>query len=430
MTGRRPTANRVWRNNHVLNSGIPTWAHSMGAAGYETALIGRMHFVGPDQRHGFEKRPLGEYMAHYPGADMLGAPVFQKIPSSTTGQDRHGVELAGVGRTSYNAFDEMVAESTCEYLEKKRSGNDKRPFMAVSGFMLPHCPFIAPKEMFDYYYERVDVPRPTPEELEREPQPIKNFKKLRRLDEPLSEYQIRVARAAYFGMCEFLDQQVGRILEKLDELGLRENTLVVYTSDHGEMAGEHGCWWKNNYYEASVSVPLMARLPGVVPEGVRNNLLCSYIDLAPTIIEMANAEPLPEKDGHSLWREMQGLRDETRPDEIYSEFLGSIGDPPSRMIRRGPWKLYKYGDDTQPVLFNLEEDPGELNDLGTDPVYESIRAELLVSLHDGWDPDHVCRESEVMERDMALVSEWGKAVQPRMEETLPVPENAEDIELR
>ena len=81
MTGRTPTGNRVWTNQHALHSGIPTWAHALGIAGYETALIGRMHFVGPDQRHGFERRPLGEYMAVHPGAPMQGEPVFQAIPT-------------------------------------------------------------------------------------------------------------------------------------------------------------------------------------------------------------------------------------------------------------------------------------------------------------------------------------------------------------
>ena len=96
MTGRTPTSNRVWTNQAVLNSGIPTWAHTLTNAGYETALIGRMHFVGPDQRHGFEKRPLGEYMAVHPGAPWEGEPVFKAIPTDATSQHRISVEMAGV----------------------------------------------------------------------------------------------------------------------------------------------------------------------------------------------------------------------------------------------------------------------------------------------------------------------------------------------
>ncbi|MYB47764.1 MAG: sulfatase-like hydrolase/transferase [Dehalococcoidia bacterium] len=147
MTGRTPTGNRVWTNQNVLHSGIPTWAHSLGIAGYETALIGRMHFVGSDQRHGFEKRPLGEYMATHPGGPMLGEPMFRDIPQDTTSQHRVSVEMAGVGLTSYNAFDDMVTDGLVEYLDEKASC-EGRPFAAVAGFMMPHCPFFAPEELF------------------------------------------------------------------------------------------------------------------------------------------------------------------------------------------------------------------------------------------------------------------------------------------
>ncbi|MDA0710959.1 MAG: sulfatase-like hydrolase/transferase, partial [bacterium] len=236
MTSRTPSRNRVWTNNHILHSGIPTWAHAMGLSGYETSLIGRMHFNGHDQRHGFEHRPLGEYGATHPGAPRLGAPIFKKISSATTGQSRIAVEMAGRGYGSYHVFDEMVAEKTSEFLRLKAREPGNRPFAAVAGFLLPHCPFIAHKELFDYYYDRVDIPGHSP----NEPAAIRKFKQLRGLYPPLDNERIRVARAAYYGMCEFLDRQVGRILETLRETGQDQNTLVIYCSDHGEMAGDHG----------------------------------------------------------------------------------------------------------------------------------------------------------------------------------------------
>ena len=118
-------------------------------------------------------------------------------------------------------------------------------------------------------------------------------------------------------------RKVGQLLDKLDETGLRDNTLVIYSSDHGEMAGEHGCWWKSNYYEGSVGVPLIARLPGVIPAGVENPVLCNLLDWAPTAVEVAGGEPLPAADGHSLWRELQGHADNARPDTTFSE-LGPL----------------------------------------------------------------------------------------------------------
>ena len=432
LTARLPSGNRVWNNDHILSSAIPTWAHSLGAAGYETALVGRMHLLGPDQRHGFERRPLAEFMGWYLGGEAIhkiGPSAFKELGAETSGGERIAVKVAGVGVTSYHGFDETVTDHLCDYLEEKAGQDAERPFAAVAGFMLPHCPFFAPKEMFDYYFDRVDVPRPTPEELERQPASIKRLKKLQGIDRPLTEHRIRVARAAYFGMCEFMDRLVGRMLKKLDDTGLSDNTLVVYTSDHGEMAGEHGCWSKSNYYEGSVGVPLIARLPGVIPAGIESPVICNYMDLGPSLIEMAGAEPLPAADGRSLWTELRGRKDETRPDETYSELLGRMEGVPSCMIRRGRWKLYKYHDDTPPVLFDLEDDPEELNDLGTDSGHESVRNELLKRLYDGWDPDYVLEESAAMRPGQTLVERAAVAVVPKPADPVPVP-MPEQIELR
>ena len=237
-------------------------------------------------------------------------------------------------------------------------------------------------------------------------------------------------------MCELFDASVGRVLEKLDETGLAEDTLVVYTTDHGEAAGEHGMWWKSSYYEESVGVPLITRLPGVIPSGSRNPLICNTFDLAPTFVEASGAGELPKIAGRSLWTEMKGRTDETRPNETFSELHGMTGvpglgtDPPSRMVRQGPWKLYYYRGHDTPALYNLDDDPGELNDFGSDPAYADVRERLMTRLLDGWDPDDVYQQSTGMLREMDIIKEWGATVQPVHEDTLPVPPDSEHIELR
>ena len=425
MTCRTPSSNRVWNNNHLLHSGIPTWAHAMGLAGYETSLIGRMHFNGHDQRHGFENRPLGEYGATHPGANRRGAPLFKSITTATTGQNRTAVEIAGRGYGSYHVFDEIVAERTSAYLRDKSQNPGNRPFAAVAGFLLPHCPFIAHKELFDYYYDRVDIPQHTP----NEPEPIRKFKQLRGLYPPLDEERIRVARAAYFGMCEYLDLQIGRILQTLRETGLDRNTLVIYCSDHGEMAGEHGCWWKSSYYEGSVGVPLIASLPGVITPNVESHQICNLMDIGPTLLDMAGGNPLPDIHGHSLWPLLAGRYAGDHPNETFSEHLGQEGIP-SRMIRTGPWKCYTYYDDTAPVLYNLEDDPDEMHNLGNDPNYEHIRDRFVSRIFENWDPEYVLRENADINRDIRLLTRWGQAIQPTLPDSLPVPDDAEDIECR
>ena len=430
MTARRPSATRVWTNSHILSSAIPTWAHAMGAAGYETALVGRMHFIGSEQRHGFERRPIGEYSAHHPGARWKGGPRFIKMPMGVSGQGRVAVEYAGYGMCTYQAYDDMVAESALEYLDEKANDPGNRPFAAVAGFVLPHCPYIAAtKELFEYYYDRVDVPQPTPEEAQNAPAAIRKLKRLRDLEKPLPEERIRVARAAYFAMCEYFDSIVGQILQKLEETGLDKNTLVIYCSDHGEMAGEHGLWSKSNYYEASVSVPLIARLPGVIPEGKSIDDICNLMDIGPTLVDVAGGAPMPATDGLSLWPQMcSGQNDPDWSDETFSEHLWESNEVPSRMIRKGPWKLYKYHEPTPPALFNLEENPGELNDLGQDTHYQDVREALLDRLYEQWDPEYVLQETAELDRDYRLISSWGQVVQPIHEDTVAVPD-VEDLEL-
>ena len=264
----------------------------------------------------------------------------------------------------------------------------------------------------------------------REPAAVRRIKQLRDLDRPLPAERIRVARAAYFGMCEYFDSLVGRILQKLEDTGLERETLVIYCSDHGEMAGKHGLWSKSTYYEEAAGVPLIARLPGVVPEGIENSTICNLMDLGPTLADMAGGGSMSAVDGQSLWPMMCGREVVGRTNETYCELaIPGADNVPSRMVRRGPWKLCKYHDLTPPVLYNLEEDPEELNDLGSDPGYEEVRAELLVRLFEEWDPGFVLKESAALDRDMQLITRWGAAVQPPHEDTLPVPD-VEDVVLR
>jgi choline-sulfatase len=217
-------------------------------------------------------------------------------------------------------------------------------------------------------------------------------------------------------------------LRKLEDTGLNQNTLVIYCSDHGEMGGEHGLWGKSNYYEASAGVPIIASLPGVVTEGDSSTELCSLVDICPTIIEAAGADPIPGVDGRSLWPLLTRAGGLKGPGEIFSELGGFYWGPPSRMIRRGPWKLFKYHDETPPALFNRDQDPGETVDLGADPRHDDVRRQLLERLYDDWDPELVLRESARLDADLRVIQSWGAAVQPVHEDVLPIPD-AESVTL-
>ena len=425
LTGRTPGRNRVWNNQQILNPAIPTWAHVLGASGYETSLLGRMHFEGHDQYHGFENRPIGEMFAVHPGT--FGG---EKYPS---GQSRRVIELSGTGTTTYQWMDDLIASQACEYLRARGHRQQSRPFAAVVGFVLPHCPFVAPKDLFEHYHPLVDIPQVE----DRQPGMIGWYRKSRDIERPFPEERIRIARASYFALCEFFDALVGRLLDCLEETGLAENTLVVYCSDHGEMAGEHGCWTKNTYYEGSVGVPLIARVPGVKHAGLRSGRVCNLLDLAPTFADLAQADSVPDWDGQSLWPFLSGSDEGDPPNETYSEVVDESTRPniPSRMIRSGPWKLWadqaQEGTAVDVALFNLEDDPGEINDLSEESEHSAIRNELLGKVRADWDPDAVRDEVADLKWGYEYVREWARTLRPTLPETLPPPppEIEDDVQI-
>ena len=430
MTSRAPSRNRVWNNQGILSPGVPTWAHVLAAEGYETSLVGRMHFTGPDQRHGFTSRPIGEYSAKHPGSPYKSShPEARIYYHGGSGQSRSCVELAGRGRTSYQHFDEVITEAACEYLRTRASSSGK-PFAASVGLLLPHCPFIAPKPLYDYYYDRVDLPLTGGEE----PPTIQRFRRLRGILEPLPVERIRVARAAYYGMCEHMDMLVGKILACLEETGLARNTLVIYCTDHGEMAGDHNCWWKSNYYEGSVGVPMIARLPGTVPAGSISDAVCNLMDLGPTMAEIADGE-MPDVDGRSLWSTLQGNHPTDWRDETFSEFCDRVGDLylPSRMIRSGRWKLWVYPDKERlpPALFDLQNDPLEQNDLGQTAAFDDVREQLTAKVLANWNPQEVQREGRQAVTDWGTLSRWAEKTRPENPDALeiPPPSLEADVEL-
>jgi choline-sulfatase len=436
MTGRTPSRNRVWDNPHILSSGVPCWTHALGAAGYETALIGRMHFVGPDQRHGFERRPLGESSAGHPGAVTSGRFTWTRVPEAGCSQDRRAVEIVGTGTTQHEWFDRQVTAAAVAYLREKAQSRGIRPFVAVAGFVLPHNPYVAPKALFDYYRDRVNVPQVE----SNVPASTRRHRRKRHLTDPdLPVERVRLARAAYFALCELVDSLVGRILDCLDETGLARDTLVIYCSDHGEMAGEHGLWCKSAFYEGAAGVPLLARLPGTIAAGSVCESVVNLIDVGPTVVDLAGAEPMPAVDGRSLWPTLTGRHPADWTDETYSELAdlacwprdrNAPGAPyyPSRMVRSGRWKLWLDADEDHlpPVLFDLVTDPDERRDLDSDPRHRPVRDALLAKVARGWDPAFVRREAADATQSFCVLRAWGRTLRPHHPDHLPDPDT--DIE--
>ncbi len=405
LTGQQPSGIKVWTNQCILPSDVASFAHALGAAGYETVLIGRMHFVGADQWHGFEKRAVGSLTAVH----MFGRkPGLAPELVGATGQSRRAVTTAWPGRTAYQLYDEAVAKASAEFLRTKADAGD-RPFCVVAGFVLPHCPFVCPREDWAYYHERVTLPELPDGYFESLHPAVKLWRQGRGVED-LSEEEIRRARTGYYGIVTHFDRQLGVVMDALRRAGLDKDTVVIYTSDHGEMAGEHGMWWKSNFYEGAVSVPLIVSCPERFEPGRRVGNVVSLVDISATLLDLAGADPMPAGAGQSLVPLLDNEKVDW-PDETFSEHYGRREAPAARMIRRGRWKLVHH-EGYRPQLFDLQSDPEELNDLGEDAGCEQVRRQLHERVLSGWSAREMEEELARRRQHHPLLREWYARVRP------------------
>jgi choline-sulfatase len=296
------------------------------------------------------------------------------------------VAQAGPGSTREIEVDDAVEAAALDYL---RDGTRReRPWALNVGFIAPHFPLVVPRRYFDLYPpEGVDLPQIPEGHLEGQHPVFQRMRAMFGTLEAFPEAELRRARAAYYGLITYLDDKVGRLLEALEETGQLEHTLVVYTSDHGEMAGEHGMWRKSNFYEHSARVPLILSWPEGLPAGRRVTQTVSQLDAVAAILEATGTAPVTSLDGESLLPLARGApgAEAGWKDEAFGEYLAHGVARPVAMLRRGRYKLI-YSLDDPPLLFDLQDDPGELRDLGTDPASAPVRESLRARLLARWDP--------------------------------------------
>lgn len=400
LTGRRPSSTGVWTNTCVLPSEVPTFAHALGAAGYETVLCGRMHFMGPDQLHGFDRRLVGDVIGTYFGGLV---PDFGEVPLAAADEVAASVELSGPGHTSYHAYDAAVVDAAVDFLRHR--GPDEPPFCMVVGFVLPHCPYIAPPDVYAKYEGRVALPV-LPDDYHRNLHPaIAEWRALRKVDALSPDDRLR-ARTAYYALVDVVDGNVGTILDALAGSPAADGTVVAYTSDHGDMAGEHGMWWKSNLYDGAAGVPLVWAGAGV-PSGHVVDEPVELVDVGPTLTRLATAPPLANVDGRVLAPVVDGTP--LPPADVFSETVPARGGQ-ARMLRRGRWKVVVHDGHEAPQLFDMDADPDEMHDRSDDPACATVRDELVARVREGWAPRHIATVVQRRAADRELLVRWHRAV--------------------
>ena len=407
LTGRLSPDIGVYDNANEIASSLPTMAHFMRAQGYQTFLCGKMHFIGPDQLHGFEERLTTDvYPADFQWiADWSAGPAF--VPSGTA---LNGVVEAGPCiRTMQEDYDDDVAFQASRKIYDLARSDDKKPFFGVVSFTSPHTPFNVSQRYWDLY-DHKDIDLPAVSEIPFAE--LDYFSKALffahgRHRHSITKDHLLNARHAYYAMISYLDEKLGQMLDQLDETGLREDTIVIFTSDHGEMMGERGMWFKQCFWEWSARVPLVIS-DGRVANNMRIDANSSLIDLLPTFIDFGGKDTallrpaIAELAGHSLMPLLTGNAS-MAADYVIADYLAIGPCVPCRMVKKGEYK-YIFTHGHPDLLFNLEADPDERVNLAEYASNAPVLAALKKICMDGYDPDMLMTKIVASQRRRSFIA--------------------------
>ena len=401
VSGRLPSKIGAYDNAADFPADVPTYAHYLRRLGYRTALSGKMHFCGPDQLHGYEERLTSDiYPADYGWAVNWDEP---DVRASWYHNMSSVLQAGPCVRSNQLDFDEEVVFKARQYLYDHVRMSPDQPFCLTVSMTHPHDPYTIGREYWDRY-EGVDIPLPRQhiEQSEQDPHSQRILKIIDLWDKPLPEDKIRDARRAYFGACSYIDDNIGKLLKTLEECGLAEDTLIVFSGDHGDMLGERGLWYKMHWFEMSARVPLLVHAPQRFTAH-RVSQSVSTLDLLPTLVELAGGqvEQGLELEGHSLLPHLQGKGGH---DEVLGEYMAEGTLSPLMMIRRGPWK-FVYSEQDPLLLFNLDSDPQELHNLAECGEHKGILAGFLAEARERWDIPAIHAATLASQRRRRLVAE-------------------------
>ena len=402
MTGQLPSQTGVYDNAAEFGSSLPTFAHYLRGLGYRTALSGKMHFVGPDQLHGFEERLTTDI---YP-ADFGWTPDWTKPEERIDWWYHNLASVTGAGIaeiTNQLEYDDEVAHFAKQRIYDFARGGDRRPFCLTVSFTHPHDPYVMRQRYWDLYRD-TDIPMPAVsipyDQQDPHSQRILDSCDWRNFD--VTDANVRDARHAYFASISYLDEKIGELLGVLRDCEFADNTVVLFCSDHGDMLGERGLWFKMNFFEGSARVPLLMWAPGRF-KARSVAAPTSLLDVLPTLLELAGgdaADPSVGLHGSSLVALATGGEDPRR--RVVGEYAAEGSVAPIVMIRRGPYKYVQCRADP-PQLYDLAQDPEERVNLAADGSRSDIVARFADEVAAGWD-------LEAFEQDVLVSQERRRIV--------------------
>lgn len=409
LTGRYPRTTRCRQNGQRIPHDEKLISKIHADAGYVCGLSGKLHLnpCNPQVCKAMEERVDDGYSVfHWSHGGHDGWATheyFQWLREQGVrfhSRNVDGTELVQYGMDEAHHQTTWCADKAINFIRANQEyGN---PWFFSLNIYDPHHPFDPPEEYLRKYMQKLDslpLPNYTPGELDDKPL----FQKLDHKaaynchdsnnavisSDRMSAWEHRLMKASYYAMVELIDKQVGRLMRVLEETGARQNTIVIFTSDHGEMLGDHGIYLKGPYfYEGAVRVPLIISCPGTVQQGARSSALVELVDLAPTLVDANTLPAQPQMQGKSLWKLLTGAAPLERHKEyVYSEYYNSMPwhkDPTAQctMVYDGHYKLVRSHTTDEGELYDLQAAPDETRNLWTAPEYAKIRTDMLLKLSD------------------------------------------------
>ena len=382
-----------WDNADPYDGSVKSWHHRLRENGHRVVSVGKLHFRSTDDDNGFSESIVPMNVFERKG-DLYGLLRGDDMPTRADGKKLAG--LAGPGESEYTWYDREIASRAQIWLREEANKYRDKPWVLFVSFVAPHFPLTAPPHCYYRYpFDRIPMPK-----LYRE----KNLHPYV-LDQSDNtgydkyfedEAAVKRARAGYLGLISSLDENIGHVLDTLQDCGFAGNTRVIYTSDHGDNLGARGLWGKQVLYEEAAKVPMIIAGPDI-PAGVRGEPV-SHVDVYPTIMQCVG-EDAPEASGVSLLGRIPER-------SVLSEYHASSSRAGEYMVRHGKWKyvyFVRYPD--RPELFDLEADPEELRDLGTDSKFSDVRKTCHERLLNILNPEEVDRRAK--RRQAELVAAHG-----------------------
>jgi len=396
-TGDFTFKNSFWDNARPYDGKQIGWGHRLEENGYKVTTFGKLHYKNDSPETGFLDQRLALNIREGIGD------ITHNIRENYDRSWLKDVMLdAGEGDSDYLSFDEKVAEMAAKFIEEKGKEKDGEPWCLYAGLVCPHFPWKVPKEILDLYKPFDKLPFPKEWALNERPM-HERIQYLRREtgidDESITDDEVRRAVATYYGMCTYVDMQVGVILAALEKAGLSDTTKVIYSTDHGDCVGEHGLFFKHNMYEGSVGVPLIIGGAGV-PSGETVSSPVSLVDIYPTLLDNFGIEQTKDEEelpGVSLLKYFNGEKVEERTVFAESHCVGAKEG--IFMVRYKEYKLVYYVG-SYPQLFNLQNDPSELNDLANNVDYSDILKVMEGKLREICDPEEVDNKAKTEQEEM------------------------------